>query len=322
MRYTIPLASELVDELIPFWASIFGDELPEINRQLLLGAEAAHSRTALYLRRESGQLAGTALIMHSLSVPALAGLGEVATDPRRRGQGIATELCAQAIEEFRAAGGEACFLGTVNPAAARIYHRLGWRKLAGANVMVNITCGASPEEFLVDYFRRPGAVTVGRAGPDVRVAMIPLILTPHDSKVLDTNVGLYSCRYVVQNSCMGLYPRYMRHLKEAHDAFFAARTEDGRVVGLATARFDSQDRCQVDGFVHRSFAQTWGDLLKAACQWGREKGAVTLQALALVEDEEKQTLFEELGFVRAGMGQNFAVDGRSVGSWQMIAQMA
>ena len=46
------------------------------------------------------------------------------------------------------------FLGTVNPAAARVYHRLGWRKLAGAEVMANILSGESPEAFLVEYFQK------------------------------------------------------------------------------------------------------------------------------------------------------------------------
>ena len=50
-------------------------------------------------------------------------LGEVATDPKQRRSGISTRLCACALEEFRGNGGEAIFLGTGNPDAARVYYR-------------------------------------------------------------------------------------------------------------------------------------------------------------------------------------------------------
>ena len=209
MRYEVPISEEMIDELFPFWASIFGEVLPDIERSVFLGSEEAYSQGTLYLRREGEQLAGTCFTMHSKSVPALAGFGEVATDPQVRGRGIATELCGEAVEDFRAAGGEAFFLGTVNPAAARVYHRLGWRKLAGAEVMVNILSGESPEAFLVEYFQK-GAATIVEATPADRVPIIPLLLCPHDWKVLDANTRMFSTRYATQKSCMGLYVRYER----------------------------------------------------------------------------------------------------------------
>ena len=159
MRYEVPISEELIDELFPFWASIFGEVLPDIERSVFLGSEEAYNQGTLYLRREGEQLAGTCFTMHSKSVPALAGFGEVATDPQFRGRGIATELCDQAVEDFRADGGEAFFLGTVNPAAARVYHRLGWRKLAGAEVMVQYPQRRIPRSF-------PGRVLPKGCGDD------------------------------------------------------------------------------------------------------------------------------------------------------------
>ncbi|MEM7132407.1 MAG: GNAT family N-acetyltransferase [Chloroflexota bacterium] len=318
MRYEIPIDEALVDELFPFWASIFGEILPDFSREVFLGQETAYNRGTLYLMRRAGeQLMGTALLMHSKSVPALAGLGEVTTNPQFRGQGIATELCSQALADFHRAGGEALFLGTVNPAAARIYHRLGWRKLAGANVMANISSGISPEEFLVDYFRRIDKVEVSIAGPDVRVSMVPLSLTPHDHQVLDANIGLYSCRYQTQNSCMGLYARYADILADGDGAFFAGRTADGRLVGLSTARPDGVGGCQIDGFVHNNFSSAWSDLVEAACAWARAEGISTLTAILSVEDEEKQALFQSIGFVYNGSGKAFQIEGRRVESCKM-----
>lgn len=319
MKYATPLPEALIDELFPFWSAIFGEAAWDVERAVFLGAEEDTSRSTLYLQRVGAELAGTCFMMQSTTMPALAGFGEVATAPQFRGQGIAGDLCRQALTDFRGAGGEAFFLGTVNPAAARIYHRLGWRKLAGANLMVNLTSSASPEEFLVDYFRQPGQVTVGLAGPDVRVPMIPLILTPHDSPVLDANVGLYSCRYQIQNSCMGLYPRYTRALANGLGAFFAARTTDGRVVGLATARLVEGERVyQIDGFVHHRFAAAWPDLIKAACDWARAQGATTLCTQIIAEDVAKQVVFQALGFIHIGVGEGFQEN--RLATWRAVVK--
>ena len=315
MRYEVPIPEKLIDELFPFWASIFGEVLPDIAREVFLGAEDSYNGGTLYLRREGGILAGTCFTMQSRTVPALAGFGEVATDPRFRGRGIATELCRQAVEEFRAAGGEAFFLGTVNPAAARVYHRLGWRKLAGANVMANILSGKSPEAFLVDYFTG-GAATVVEASPADRIPMIPLILCPHDWQVLDANTKMCSTRYATQNSCMGLYVRYER-IRMGGGAWFAARTAEGKVVGLSSARRDDAGEFQIDAFAHGRFADVWAELVQAAIGRSQELGDSGCYAVVSVEDEEKRSWFEALGFRGTGAGEEFDLDGRRVASVRM-----
>ena len=49
VRYEIPISEDLIDELFPFWASIFGEVLPAIGREVFLGAEGAYSHNTLYL---------------------------------------------------------------------------------------------------------------------------------------------------------------------------------------------------------------------------------------------------------------------------------
>ncbi len=321
MRYRIPIDEALVDELEQFWESIFGSVFPEIGPEVFLGAEEGYSRSRLYLSRESGRVIGTCFTMQSRSAPAIAGFGEVATAEAFRGRGIATALCGQAVEELRAAGGEAFFLGTVNPAAARVYYRLGWRKLAGAEVMVKVVSGESPEAFLVDYFRKGSATaagtTVAEATPADRVPMIPLIVCPHDWQVMDANTNVFSTRYATQISCMGLHLRYQRITREGEGAWYSARTADGRVVGLSTARKDAGGDVQVDGFTHARFAESWEGLLQAAMEGRVGESALTYSAVVSVEDEEKQNLFESLGFRGAGAGEDFELDGRRVASVRM-----
>ncbi|MCY4481427.1 MAG: GNAT family N-acetyltransferase [Spirochaetaceae bacterium] len=319
--FEAPIAAALAGELRVFWDDIFeysDEHPPDVPPEAYLGSETDHNRLTVYLERRAETPAGTCAITVPKTHPILGGFGEVATRPELRGSGIATRLCGRAVEDFRAAGGQALFLGTSVPAVRRIYHRLGWRKLAGADVMANISSGDSPEAFLVDYFRAPGEATVVRATPAVRVPMIPLLHAPHDWQVLDANAGMYSTRYCVQYSCMGLYRRYLAALGGGRGEWFGARTTDGRVVGLATAR-RAGAVCQVDGFAHPCFATVWPDLMAAAMRRAAAWGSSECCAVVCVEDEEKRALFEGLGFRDATVSPDFVLDGRAAGAVRMVA---
>ena len=297
MRHEAPLNANLTDELLDLWLPIF-DGAIDLTREALLGEEVPHSRITVYTRRLNGKLAGACLVASSDATPGIGGLGEVATTPAARRTGIATALTQQALDDFEARGGQALFLGTVNPAAARIYHRLGWRKLAGARLMLKVASGASPEEWLVDYFRalRTAPVEVRAPTPADRAPMIPLLITPHDWHTLDTNTDMQSTRYVVQDSCLGLYRRYAAIAADGRGAWFVASADGGYAVGLATARLDDADDCRVDGFTHRDHIAHWQTLIQAAVDWAASQTAARVYANVAVEDEEKRGMFESLGF--------------------------
>ena len=314
MRYEAPLDPALVDELMDFWAPIFVEGI-DLTRESLLGHESPDARITVYTRRIDKELAGACLVVASDAMPSLGGLGEVGTSPAARRTGIATALTQQALDDFKERGGEALFLGTVNPAAARIYHRLGWRKLAGANLMINVTNGESPEEFLVDYFRgiRGKAVNVRMPSPADRPPMIPLLVSPHDWQALDFNTEMMSTRYDVQDSCLGLYRRYAAMEGDGRGAWFCASTDGGHVVGLSTARLDENGGCRVDGFTHRDHQQSWQALIQAAVEWGADRKAARAYADVSVEDDEKHSQFEAAGFMDVGTDETFDLGGRQVG---------
>ena len=215
---------------------------------------------------------------------------------------------------FAKLGGEALFLGTVNPDAARIYFRLGWRKLAGANVMLNVTGDESPEEYLVNFFRDLGPAAVGPATPGDRVPMIPLLLSPHDWQVLDLNVDMLSTRYAVQDSCLGLYRRYAAMAKDGPGAWFCARTESGHVVGVSSALIVEDEGCRVDGFTHLNHLDSWDELLQSAIEWCTSSNSSPIWTTVSFEDEEKLALFEASGFRQKGQGDPIDLGGRQVRS--------
>ncbi len=313
-RISVPLPEALIPELTAFWEEIFETSYEDF-KPIFAGNEIEDNEDILYLMREEEDLAGTSHLTVGKAEPRLGGLGEVATPPTFRRQGIAAQLCECALNDFREQGGEAFFLGTGNPAAARIYYRLGWRKLAGANVMALIVSGKSPEAFLVDYFREAaGQTTVIPGTAAHRVPMIPLIVCPHDWQVLDANAGIFSTRYALQSSCMGLYPKYDALLQEQNGAWFGAGADSGHLIGLGTARLDESGVCHVDGFTHQSRLDAWGYLIQAAMDWGGDRGATEWQATLSVEDEDKRALFESLGFDATGEGEAFTLGERQVPS--------
>jgi GNAT superfamily N-acetyltransferase len=311
--YTPPLPDDLIRELLCFWQGAFQTEY-EPFRGILAGEEQGANQDVFYLMHRGERIVGTCHLTVAASNPQLGGLGEVATAPECRGQGLAGRLCARARDDFRQAGGQALFLGTNNPAAARIYHRLGWRKLAGANVMAWIAQGGSPEAFLVDYFRQPGAVTIAPGSAAERIPMIPLIVSPHDWQVLDAAAGLFSTRYSTQTSCMGLYPRYVCLADQGRGAWFAARTAQGQTVGLSSARLDESGACQLDAFTHGDHADCWTTLVEAALDWAAAQQACSCWVRVSTEDEEKAFWFERLGFRQGRQEAPFELGGREVGS--------
>lgn len=321
-RYEIPIEQDLAEDLFAFWKEIFGPGDPDIPMGVFLGDEIDHNRLVTYLERDGDALTGTCGITISRANPRLAGFGEVATQPDYRGRGIASRLCGQAVDEFVGQDGEAVFLGTGNPDAARIYHRLGWRRIAGSYVWANVTTGDSPEEYLADYYRAPGQVSIIPGDASLRVPMIPLLLTPHDWQVLDGNlpVPMVSIRYAMQSSCMGLCRKYYDLVKRDGATWFAAQTNNKRFVGISTARIVDSNTCNVDGFIHARFSDSYDALIGAAMEWGRSQAADRITTRLSVEDEDKQAAFESFGFRKGNVDGTFALEDREVAAVTMTLE--
>ena len=86
------------------------------------------------------------------------------------------------------------------------------------------------------------------------------------------------------------------------------------LIGLATARLDGSGVCHVDGFTHQRCLDAWSDLIQAAMDWGADRGATEWCGTLSVEDEDKRSLFESLGFEVAGEGEPFMLGERQVPS--------
>ena len=310
-RLEIPVSERLAGELMAFWERIFQEDFSWLA-DVLAGGQIAENLDWLYLARKDGRVVSSCRLTCSHADPRLAALGEVATEPAHRGQGLAGKVCRWAGEDLDQRGGQALFLGTGNPDAARVYARHGWRFLAGSGVMLRTTPEVLPEEFLVDYFRagRVLPVEVRAGGPQDRVPMIPLLLTAHDWIVLDANAAMFSIRYYHQGSCEGLYLRYQAVEKDG--AWFVAARTDGAVVGLASAKRGAEGGCCVEAFTHPRYTSPWLEqLYDRALEWAEAQEPTAIYTTCAPNDVLKPASLSALGFRPSPQSQALPMPGRA-----------
>ncbi len=294
VRYETPIHQDLIRDLLTIWEKVFEVDFSWLAG-VLQGDESSANRNVLWIAKAGGLVAATCRLTQSLSCPRLGCLGEVATLPEYRGRRLAHQLCARAIEDFEKQGGRNLFLGTVNPVAAKVYSSLGWRYLAGTRVMSRVAAG-TPEDFLADYFRE-GAhlpVDIVPGGPEFRVPIIPLIVTPHDFFLLDINTSLFSSRYVTQNSCEGLYQRY-QSLREPARWFVLTRS-DGVAVGLASCKPAEDGNVWVEAFTHFHYQEKWlPRLYRTVVEWAAKQAWGPAMTTCFNQDPFKRAILVTMG---------------------------
>lgn len=324
--FEAPVPARVLDMVQPLWRETFGNSFDR-ERHVLEGGCVEYTRDLLYVATNGGEVAGTAVITMGRGMQgaaALGGVGEVATAQKHRGRGIAATLVMLGRDDFTRLGGELLGLGTVNPAAARVYRKLGFSRLGGCDAWYcNCRDARAPEEYLVDYFRAaraagppryingsgsawPCSVAEGTAGERVSAMSLVHWVGSSDDLLLDANLGLFTPRMETITSAMGVYDRYEGLRGDplyqdggeagAKGTWLAAHSPDGQLVGLATCVADGATdgegegpTCWVDVFLHRSFLNEWGALLGGATSWAMSERRFSRVAVRVAqEDDSKQ----------------------------------
>ena len=307
-KFEAPIQESLLQELIELWETIPELQTNDEWQRELLGLEPSFNRILIYFVREHGRIVAMCQFYISRRMPVLSEFSYPGTRPECRGRGIATELWGAAIDDMKAMGVDAIFLGTFDRIAFRLYRRLGFSKLPASLTFVQALNGLSAEEFLADWFRDAGPATLSSGDPGDQLPSYPLIVSQHDWQVLDANAGLMSTRYSLHRTFRGLYLKCANVGDDENGARFSATTSDGKVVGMSTARLEGDDSCAVDGFVHHRYPDSWDDLIRAAIGFGGSRGARAIHAWVSREDIEKCQRFEALGFREAGSASDFVLD--------------
>ena len=251
----------------------------------------------------------------------------MATVPEFRGRGLAATLVSLGRDDFSRLGGELLGLGTVNPAAARVYRKAGFHRLGGCDAWYcNVRDSRTPEEYLVDSFRAaraagppryvngtgdawPCLVAEGTAAERVSAMALVHWVGASDDLLLDHNLELFSPRMETITSAMGVYNRYEAMREVFGGTWVTAHAPDGTLVGLATCMpggggpgsGDDEECCWVDAHIHRSFLGDWGALLGGATGWASAQRRFTRVAVRVAaEDDAKRQRFARHGFRPAG----------------------
>ena len=89
-----PLDSKSILQMHQLWLTAFGDDfVSDVPDGILYGDESDWNTTNIYRHMDDNQTIATAIVIRSLAIPSLGGLGEVATHPQYRGKGLATGIC-------------------------------------------------------------------------------------------------------------------------------------------------------------------------------------------------------------------------------------
>ncbi len=297
----VPLPANLVDDLLKMWERIFGEDyLSGQNiRPVLLGKEKRQNRDIVFRACENEKTVATVHLTISRFDKRIGGIGEVATSKEYRGKGLARALCSMAINEFEKSGGKWLFLGTSNPVAARLYNSLGWRFIPGTRVMMMTAQSGTPEDFFHYYTGQinRASIKIVRGSSRFRLQIIPLVIFPCDEIVLDYNTGIFSTRWFVQKSCMGLYPRYEKICDDG--AWFVA-VSGKFLAGISSVRFFEGNTAQIDGFCISNNETTLLNLYRRAIKFAFMNNASKIHMIADSADRKKNAFLLRLGCLPSG----------------------
>ena len=130
-KHIIPISDPKIENLYYLWLNngFEKEEKIDIKKALLKGSEKDLHQINLYSIEHNGEILSSVILIFQRDNPYISGLGEVCTKIDVRGNNYASKLCKLARDDFFSIDNSECnFLGTVNPNAARIYKRLGWKK--------------------------------------------------------------------------------------------------------------------------------------------------------------------------------------------------
>ena len=138
----IPITDKKINKLYKLWLEngFEKEEKIDITKPLLRGSEKDINQINLYSTEKDQLILSTVVLIFQIDNPSISGIGEVCTELNSRGNKFAYNLCKLARDDFFSIDNSQCnFLGTINPLAAKIYKKLGWKKLT-FHKLVDYTC--------------------------------------------------------------------------------------------------------------------------------------------------------------------------------------
>ncbi len=265
------------------------------SAQAALGRYEGDARNYFFWAEVAGEIVSTAWYMVPADDARIGGFGEVFTLEHLRGLGLATETNRLALEHFQRGGGQCLFLGTGEPAAERIYTRLGFRGYP-KGLMRFLAPGA--ERFEAGWFAPGQHVAFRDVGWGDLPRLVALYGAPNTWASTSFTDGFFSRGYVTPRRCNSFFGRtYQRTLGGVWMGAFA---EGGAMVGSCPVAPLGNEQQIVDGVAdvccHPHYHEVTRGLLAEATEAAREKGWRWLSAFVAEVDREKLDVLREAGF--------------------------
>jgi GNAT superfamily N-acetyltransferase len=265
----------------------------EVRAPLVAGALAATSLDRFVV----GEIEGTYVGSMSYATPRdrrdVAVLEMVWTDSAHRRKGVARALLQRTLADFRALGGVAMYLCTVNPAASALYASEGFRPLVGDGMRY---LAPGHEDFDRTYFADAGPARVRPAvwGDLAGVAAL------YNQPAPDWLVKDYPRRVFRDVRYESHFIRVWKPAGDGRGTALVLENPARRVVGIASA-------VEVDSYVeqHVQVVDFWAcpaylgqvpDLLAALVQAAAAGSAEILEAHVAEVDTAKRKLLDGAGF--------------------------
>lgn len=287
LQFRTPGNTSICEEVLKTLCDTFGPEEEKLERRQLLGIESEYNEDYLFVAFEDGKLLGNIHLTINLSNHAFGCLGGLVTLPEARGRGIATKLFGEACDFFDSLGGELLLLGTSNMLAARIYEKFGFKFISGTAIMARVKDGSYFDFCKSIYSEKE--YTIEEMDDGCRVPIIPLIAERGRDLLMDYNAKILNNKYATQNSCSGLYPRFL-DIKKSGRVFVAKLKNQGVCAVLTERILDGVSN--IDCFAYSGFENVLPELLTKVLEKGKVYSAILSK-----KDEEKIGLFKNFGFV-------------------------
>ena len=283
-RVAVPDDPAAAARAVALLTEIFGQDEGELERRQLSGCELAENADTLLYAEEDGRTLGTCHMTYCRET-GHGGLSGLCVRPECRGGGVGKTLFGMAVDAFDETGGAYLYLGTSNPAAARMYRGFGFAFEAGSNVMYR----AKSLSLLSLYGKdtRPGRVE--DATDSLRIGIIPLTLRRGNVFLKDANTGAVDNGFLTQLSCMGLYPKILSILQRG-GAVKVVKDEATRLPVALGSAVELDGRRYADVFGVDEAAGVLPALLGALC------GDGPCCARLYDGDAAKRALFASAGF--------------------------
>lgn len=295
-NYIIPIAKEKINGLYNLWFNngFDNEDNVDVDKILLRGSEKNINQINLYSIERDSEFLSSVILIFPKDNPTISGLGEVCTRIDSRGRNYASSLCKLARDDFFSkSNAEGNFLGTVNPVAAKIYEKLGWKKITNSLVMFNSVNNISFDNFVEQNYISSEKLNISEGSPYFRLPLIPFVLSNKKFIYSDINVGILG--ELESSYCLSLYDKFDSLLKR-NGNWYCMHNLNNQIYGISTYQEEKPKIYRIDGFNNHIYKNDFHNLLDKTIKSILEKDPLKIYVDVLMDDKYKYETFSELNF--------------------------